>query len=229
MNVDKKEIQKFDDISYSWWDPQGPFKPLHMLNPVRTEFIKNRVMLNDKTLIDVGCGGGLLCENLASITKEVKGIDMSKDAIEIAKTHQTLKNLKIDYEAISLDSLLEKSKKKYDVLTCMELVEHVPNPEKLIEDCVNVTSKNADLFFSTLNRNFISYMIAIIGAEYLLNILPKGTHDFSTFIKPSEFSKLLRNNGLNVIDIKGISYNILSKKFYESNNPNINYILHCKK
>ena len=229
MNVDKKEIQKFDDISYSWWDPNGPFKPLHMLNPVRTEFIKNRVMLNDKTLIDVGCGGGLLCENLASITKEVKGIDMSKDAIEIAKTHQTLKNLKIDYEAISLDSLLEKSKKKYDVLTCMELVEHVPNPEKLIEDCINVTNKNADLFFSTLNRNFISYMIAIIGAEYLLNILPKGTHDFSTFIKPSEFSKLLRNNGLNVIDIKGISYNILSKKFYESNNPNINYILHCKK
>ena len=229
MNVDKKEIQKFDDISYSWWDPQGPFKPLHMLNPVRTEFIKNRVMLNDKTLIGVGCGGGLLCENLASITKEVKGIDMSKDAIEIAKTHQTLKNLKIDYEAISLDSLLAKSKKKYDVLTCMELVEHVPNPKKLIEDCVNVTSKNADLFFSTLNRNFISYMIAIIGAEYLLNILPKGTHDFSTFIKPSEFSKLLRNNGLNVIDIKGISYNILSKKFYESNNPNINYILHCKK
>lgn len=229
MNVDKKEIQKFDDISYSWWDPNGPFKPLHMLNPVRTEFIKNRVMLNDKNLIDVGCGGGLLCENLASITKEVKGIDMSKDAIEIAKTHQTLKNLKIDYEAISLDSLLEKSKKKYDVLTCMELVEHVPNPEKLIEDCINVTSKNADLFFSTLNRNFISYMIAIIGAEYLLNILPKGTHDFSTFIKPSEFSKLLRNNGLNVIDIKGISYNILSKKFYESNNPNINYILHCKK
>ena len=229
MNVDEKEIQKFDDISYSWWDPNGPFKPLHMLNPVRTEFIKNRVMLNDKTLIDVGCGGGLLCENLASITKEVKGIDMSKDAIEIAKTHQTLKNLKIDYEAISLDSLLEKSKKKYDVLTCMELVEHVPNPEKLIEDCINVTSKNADLFFSTLNRNFISYMIAIIGAEYLLNILPKGTHDFSTFIKPSEFSKLLRNNGLNVIDIKGISYNILSKKFYESNNPNINYILHCKK
>jgi len=229
MNVDEKEIQKFDDISYSWWDPNGPFKPLHMLNPVRTEFIKNRVMLNDKTLIDVGCGGGLLCENLASITKEVKGIDMSKDAIEIAKTHQTLKNLKIDYEAISLDSLLEKSKKKYDVLTCMELVEHVPNPEKLIEDCINVTNKNADLFFSTLNRNFISYMIAIIGAEYLLNILPKGTHDFSTFIKPSEFSKLLRNNGLNVIDIKGISYNILSKKFYESNNPNINYILHCKK
>ena len=229
MNVDKKEIQKFDDISYSWWDPQGPFKPLHMLNPVRTEFIKKRVTLNDRTLIDVGCGGGLLCENLASITKEVKGIDMSKDAIEIAKTHQTLKNLKIDYEAISLDSLLEKSKKKYDVLTCMELVEHVPNPKKLIEDCVNVTSKNADLFFSTLNRNFISYMIAIIGAEYLLNILPKGTHDFSTFIKPSEFSKLLRNNGLNVIDIKGISYNILSKKFYESNNPNINYILHCKK
>ena len=229
MNVDKKEIQKFDDISYSWWDPQGPFKPLHMLNPVRTEFIKNRVMLNDKALIDVGCGGGLLCENLASTTKEVKGIDMSKDAIEIAKTHQTLKNLKIDYEAISLDSLLEKSKKKYDVLACMELVEHVPNPEKLIEDCINVTNKNADLFFSTLNRNFISYMIAIIGAEYLLNILPKGTHDFSTFIKPSEFSKLLRNNGLNVIDIKGISYNILSKKFYESNNPNINYILHCKK
>ena len=202
MNVDKKEIQKFDDISYSWWDPHGPFKPLHMLNPVRTEFIKNRVTLNDKTLIDVGCGGGLLCENLASITKEVKGIDMSKDAIEIAKTHQTLKNLKIDYETTSLDSLLEKSKKKYDVLTCMELVEHVPDPKQLIEDCVNVTSKNADLFFSTLNRNFI---------------------------KPSEFSKLLRINGLSVIDIKGISYNILSKKFYESNNPNINYILHCKK
>ena len=229
MNVDKKEVQKFDDISYSWWDPHGPFKPLHMLNPVRTEFIKNRISLDNKTLIDVGCGGGLLCENLAMVTKEIKGIDMSKDAIEIAKTHQTLKNLKIDYEAISLESLLENSEKKYDVLTCMELVEHVPDPKKLIKDCVNVTNKNADLFFSTLNRNFISYMVSIIGAEYLLNILPKGTHDFSTFIKPSEFSKLLRNNGLNVIDIKGISYNILSKKFYESNNPTINYILHCKK
>jgi len=229
MNVDKKEIQKFDDISYSWWDPQGPFKPLHMLNPVRTEFIRSRVELKNKTLIDVGCGGGLLCENLAPITKEVKGIDMSKDAIEIAKTHQSLNNFKINYEAISLDGLLEISKKKYDVLTCMELVEHVPDPKKLIKDCVNITNKDADLFFSTLNRNFISYMVAIIGAEYLLNILPKGTHEFNTFIKPSEFSNLLRNNGLQLIDIKGISYNLLTQKFYESSNPNINYILHCKK
>ena len=229
MNVDKKEIKKFDDISYSWWDPEGPFKPLHMLNPVRTEFIKNRIDLKDKTLIDVGCGGGLLCENLAEHSKEVKGIDMSNEAIEIAKTHQTLKNLKIDYEEIALEGLLKKSKKKYDVLTCMELVEHVPDPEKLIKDCFKITNRKADLFFSTLNRNIISYIIAIIGAEYILSILPKGTHKYEKFIKPSEFSKILRSNDLIVEDIKGISFNLLSNKFFESNNTDINYIIHCKK
>ena len=229
MNVDKKEIKKFDDISYSWWDPEGPFKPLHMLNPVRTEFIKNRIDLKDKTLIDVGCGGGLLCENLAEHSKEVKGIDMSNEAIEIAKTHQTLKNLKIDYEEIALEGLLKKSKKKYDVLTCMELVEHVPDPEKLIKDCFKITNRKADLFFSTLNRNIISYIIAIIGAEYILSILPKGTHKYEKFIKPSEFSKILRSNDLIVEDIKGISFNLLANKFFESNNTDINYIIHCKK
>ncbi|MEE2693334.1 MAG: bifunctional 2-polyprenyl-6-hydroxyphenol methylase/3-demethylubiquinol 3-O-methyltransferase UbiG [Pseudomonadota bacterium] len=229
MNVDKKEIKKFDDISYSWWDPEGPFKPLHMLNPVRTDFIKNRIDLKDKTLIDVGCGGGLLCENLAEHSKEVKGIDMSNEAIEIAKTHQTLKNLKIDYEEIALEALLKKSKKKYDVLTCMELVEHVPDPEKLIKDCFKITNRKADLFFSTLNRNIISYIIAIIGAEYILSILPKGTHNYEKFIKPSEFSKILRSNDLIVEDIKGISFNLLSNKFFESNNTDINYIIHCKK
>ena len=229
MNIDKKEIKKFDDISYSWWDPEGPFKPLHMLNPVRTDFIKNRIDLKDKTLIDVGCGGGLLCENLAEHSKEVKGIDMSNEAIKIAKTHQTLKNLKIDYEEIALESLLKKSKKKYDVLTCMELVEHVPDPEKLIKDCVKITNRKADLFFSTLNRNLISYIIAIIGAEYILSILPKGTHKYEKFIKPSEFSKILRSNDLIVEDIKGISFNLLTNKFFESNNTDINYIIHCKK
>lgn len=229
MNVDKKEIKKFDDISYSWWDPEGPFKPLHMLNPVRTDFIKNRIDLKNKTLIDVGCGGGLLCENLAEHSKEVKGIDMSNEAIEIAKTHQTLKNLKIDYEEIALEGLLKKSKKKYDVLTCMELVEHVPDPEKLIKDCFKITNRKADLFFSTLNRNIISYIIAIIGAEYILSILPKGTHKYEKFIKPSEFSKILRSNDLIVEDIKGISFNLLSNKFFESNNTDINYIIHCKK
>ena len=229
MNVDKKEIKKFDDISYSWWDPEGPFKPLHMLNPVRTDFIKNRIDLKDKTLIDVGCGGGLLCENLAEHSKEVKGIDMSNEAIEIAKTHQTLKNLKIDYEEIALEGLLKKSKKKYDVLTCMELVEHVPDPEKLIKDCVKITNRKADLFFSTLNRNLISYIIAIVGAEYILNIIPKGTHEYEKFIKPSEFSKILRSNDLIVEDIKGISFNLVANKFCESNNTDINYIIHCKK
>ena len=229
MNVDKKEIKKFDDISYSWWDPEGPFKPLHMLNPVRTDFIKNRIDLKDKTLIDVGCGGGLLCENLAEYSKEVKGIDMSNEAIEIAKTHQTLKNLKINYEEIALEGLLKKSKKKYDVLTCMELVEHVPDPEKLIKDCFKITNRKADLFFSTLNRNIISYIIAIIGAEYILSILPKGTHKYEKFIKPSEFSKILRSNDLIVEDIKGISFNLVANKFCESNNTDINYIIHCKK
>ena len=229
MNIDKKEIKKFDDISYSWWDPEGPFKPLHMLNPVRTDFIKNRIDLKDKTLIDVGCGGGLLCENLAEHSKEVKGIDMSNEAIKIARTHQTLKNLKIDYEKIALENLLKKSKEKYDVLTCMELVEHVPDPEKLIKDCVKITNRKADLFFSTLNRNLISYIIAIIGAEYILSILPKGTHKYEKFIKPSEFSKILRSNDLIVEDIKGISFNLLTNKFFESNNTDINYIIHCKK
>ena len=158
MNVDDNEVQKFNKISYSWWDPEGPFKPLHMLNPVRTNFIKNTVDLDNKSLIDVGCGGGLLCESLVSSNNNVTGIDMSKDAIEIAKTHQVLNNLNINYQNISLEKLITESNKKYDVLTCLELVEHVPDPEKLIYDCVKITKNNADLFFSTLNRNLVSYL-----------------------------------------------------------------------
>ena len=177
MNVDDKEVQKFDDISYSWWDPEGPFKPLHMLNPVRINFIKENIDLEDKSLIDVGCGGGLLCENLTSKNTKVKGIDMSNEAIEIAKAHQSLNNLNIDYQKISLEELIKESKKKYDVLTCLELIEHVPDPEKLIQDCIKITKKNSELFFSTLNRNLISYLVSIIGAEYIFNILPRGTHD----------------------------------------------------
>ena len=229
MNVDNKEVQKFNKISYSWWDPEGPFKPLHMLNPVRTNFIKNSVDLDYKSLIDVGCGGGLLCENLVSNNNKVTGIDMSEDAIEIAKTHKALNNLDINYQNISLENLIEKSNEKYDVLTCLQLVEQVPYPEKLISDCIKITKNNADLFFSTLNRNFISYLVSIIGAEYIFNILPKGTHDYKTFIKPSEFCGLLRKKSCEVSSIKGISYNIFNKKFYESSNPNINYIIHCKK
>jgi len=229
MNVDDKEVQKFNDISYSWWDPEGPFKPLHMLNPVRTNFIKKNANLDNKTILDVGCGGGLLCESLSTDTNKIIGIDMSKDAIAIAKTHQTLNKLNIDYKVNSLEELIENSDIKFDVLTCLELIEHVPDPEKLIADCVKITNSKSDLFFSTLNRNLISYLVSIIGAEYILNILPKGTHDYKSFIKPSEFCKFLRNNSLEVKNIKGINYNIFNKKFYESNNTNINYIIHCKK
>ena len=229
MNVDNKEVQKFNDISYSWWDPEGPFKPLHMLNPVRINFIKENIDLENKSLIDVGCGGGLLCENLTSKNTKVKGIDMSNEAIEIAKAHQSLNNLNIDYQKISLEELIKESKKKYDVLTCLELIEHVHEPEKLIQDCIKITKKNSELFFSTLNRNLISYLVSIIGAEYIFNILPRGTHDYKNFIKPSEFCSLLRKNSLEIKNIKGINYNILNKNFYESSTPNINYIIHCKK
>ena len=229
MNVNDKEVQKFDDISYSWWDPKGPFKPLHMLNPVRVNFIKNSLDLKSKSVIDVGCGGGLLCEELFSNTTKIKGIDMSYEAIEIAKTHQTLKNLNIDYQNINLEKLIEESEIKYDVLTCLELIEHVPDPEKLIQDCICVTKNKSDLFFSTLNRNLISYVVSIIGTEYIFNILPRGTHNYKDFIKPSEFCKILRKNSLEVCNIKGINYNFFTKKFYESSNPAINYIIHCKK
>ena len=229
MNINKNEVQKFDDISYSWWDPDGPFKPLHMLNPVRTSFIKNNIDLENKSLIDVGCGGGLLCENLISEKTKVKGIDMSNDSIEIAKTHQALNNLNIDYETTSIEELIKKSKIRYDVLTCLELIEHVPDPEKLIKDCITITKKESDLFFSTLNRNLVSYLVSIIGAEYIFNILPRGTHDYKSFIKPSEFCNILRKYSLQIKNIKGINYNILNKKFYESSSPKINYIIHCKK
>ncbi len=229
MNVSDKEVQKFDDISYSWWDPDGPFKPLHMLNPVRVNFIKNSIDLTNKSLIDVGCGGGLLCEKLSSMNTKIKGIDMSSEAIEIAKAHQTLNDLNIDYQNISLEKLIDNSKMRFDVLTCLELIEHVPNPEKLIEDCVKITNSNSDLFFSTLNRNLLSYLVSIIGAEYIFNILPRGTHDYKNFIKPSEFCNILRKNSLKIINIRGISYNSLNKKFYESSKPTINYIIHCKK
>jgi len=187
-NVDPKEIAKFSELSSSWWDLSGPSKSLHEINPLRLSFIKEHVSLNDIKAIDVGCGGGILSESLAKEGTTVTGIDLSEDAINAAKNHAEKNNLAIDYQCISSEALAKKQAAQYDVVTCMELLEHVPEPQAIINDCTKLVKPGGHLFFSTINRNLKAYLQAVIGAEYILALLPRGTHDYDRFIKPSELT-----------------------------------------
>ncbi|MEC7886082.1 MAG: bifunctional 2-polyprenyl-6-hydroxyphenol methylase/3-demethylubiquinol 3-O-methyltransferase UbiG [Pseudomonadota bacterium] len=229
MNIDEQEVEKFDSVAHHWWDPDGPFKPLHMLNPVRLNFIKKKLELKNKKIIDVGCGGGLLSEELCKNGAKVTGLDSSTKSIEIANAHKEISKLHIEYHNMSIEEFIKQEEKNYDALCCLELIEHVSDPENLLKNCSNLVKENGDIFISTINRNILSFVFAILGAEYILNLLPKGTHQYKNFLKPSELNSILKKNSLEIFDIKGIKYNPFSKSFSESKNVDINYILHCKK
>ena len=229
MNVDDKEVQKFNDISYSWWDPEGPFKPLHMLNPVRINFIKKNIDLENKSLIDVGCGGGILTESLCTQGKNISGIDAAPKPLKVAQLHAMEQGLKIDYTLSTAESLSEKEAAQFDIVTCMEMLEHVKDFYSTIRACAILARPGADLFFSTINRNPISFFQLIIGAENLLDLLPKGTHDYQKFIKPSELASALRASELDLIDLSGISYNPFTRACHIGSNVRSNYIVHARK
>jgi 2-polyprenyl-6-hydroxyphenyl methylase/3-demethylubiquinone-9 3-methyltransferase len=228
-NVDHNELAKFDALAASWWDEEGQSKPLHDLNPIRLAYIQSKTQLADHKVIDVGCGGGILSEALAKQSAEVTGIDMGEMALNIAKLHALESNLSINYQLSTAEAMAENQPASFDALTCMEMLEHVPDPTAVIQACADMVKPGGDVFFSTLNRHPKAYLLAVIGAEYIANMLPKGTHDYKRFIKPSELARWCRAAGLEVEDISGMSYNPLSKEFRLGDDVKVNYLVHCRK
>ncbi len=223
------EVDKFNDLAHDWWNLDGQFKTLHQINPARVEFIQRHANLTNSKLIDVGCGGGILAESLAIAGAKVDAIDLAPQSIEIAQLHLYESNVKVNYECIEIAAKAQQNPESYDVLTCMEMLEHVPSPEYIIAECAKLVKPGGMAFFSTLNRNFKSYALGVFAAEYILNLVPKGTHDFKKFIRPAELRQILHRNGFEVIGINGIDYNPFSQNFGLSNNTDINYLMACKK
>jgi 2-polyprenyl-6-hydroxyphenyl methylase/3-demethylubiquinone-9 3-methyltransferase len=229
QNSDPQEIAKFSEHGRHWWDPQGELKTLHAINPLRLAYIQSQVELPGKKILDIGCGGGILAESLALQGGEVEGIDLSEGALKAAKLHrlETLEKqpeLKLRYHCISAEELAERHPASYDLITCMELLEHVPEPASIIRACATLLKPGGQVFFSTLNRTLKAYLFAIIGAEYVLKLLPKNTHDYARFIKPSELAELAKQAGLAVRDLKGMGYDPLTGEFSLTADVAVNYL-----
>ena len=229
-NLDPEEVKKFNDIAEKWWDLDGEFKPLHQINPLRLNFIKERTELKGKRVLDIGCGGGILSEALSKAGADVIGIDASTQTIGVAKSHANSVNSKVTYlESTVEDFILNNDKNSFDVITCLEMLEHVPSPEQIIKSCSNILKKGGDIFFSTINRNPKSYLFAIIGAEYILRWLPIGTHEWDKFITPNELESLVTKNKLSLLDTMGVKYDLLSGSWKFDSDISVNYITTIKK
>ena len=227
-NADHAEVAKFDALAARFWDSQGEFRPLHLLNPVRFEFIAKRVALGGRRALDVGCGGGLLCESLARAGTEVTGIDLAPGMIEVARLHAAESALAIDYRVTPADELLRESPAGFDLVTCMEMLEHVPDPRATIATLARLLRPGGALFVSTLNRNLKSFLLAIVGAEYLLRLIPRGTHEYERLILPSELARWARAAGLSVIELAGIELNPLTGRVRLSEDVSVNYLAHLR-
>lgn len=228
-NVDQTEIAKFESIADKWWDPDGEFKPLHDINPLRLNYINERTALAGMAVLDVGCGGGILSEGLTYRGAQVTGIDMGAANLDVAQAHAAQHQLDIDYRHISVEDLAAEMPNHFDVVTCMEMLEHVPDPGAIVQACAALTKPGGHVFFSTINRNPKAYVMAIVGAEYVMKLVPKGTHEYLKFIKPSELSAWSRQAGLNVRNVSGMSVNPLSMHFKITKDVDVNYFVHCTK
>jgi 2-polyprenyl-6-hydroxyphenyl methylase/3-demethylubiquinone-9 3-methyltransferase len=230
-NVDYDEVDKFAVLAARWWDKNSEFKPLHDINPLRLNYIKEQCggSLKGKRILDIGCGGGILSESLALEGATVVGIDLAEAGLEVAKLHLLESGLDIDYQFISAEDLTETESESFDVITCLEMLEHVPDPSLIIEACSKLVKSNGRVFFSTINRNPKSYFFAIVGAEYVLNLLPKGTHNYEKFIRPSEIDGWARNFNLSISSIIGMTYNPLTKKYKLGDDVSVNYMTHYEK
>ena len=229
MNVDQSEIAKFSALAHRWWDPNSEFKPLHAINPLRLGWIKSFVNLEGKKVVDIGCGGGILAESIAQSGAVTTGIDLSEKALKVAELHALEVGVNLTYRSISAEALATEQPEQYDVVTCMEMLEHVPDPASVVQACAKLCKPGGTLFFSTLNRSPKSYLFAIIGAEYILKLLPKGTHEYAKFIKPSELVAFTRNAGLEMIGIKGLSYNPLTQVYSLNDDVDVNYMIAVRK
>ncbi|WP_434779173.1 bifunctional 2-polyprenyl-6-hydroxyphenol methylase/3-demethylubiquinol 3-O-methyltransferase UbiG [Neisseria sp. Ec49-e6-T10] len=229
QNVDPIEIEKFSQIAHKWWDKESEFKTLHQINPLRLGYIQKFVDIQGKNILDMGCGGGILSEALAETGATVTGIDLAKKSIKIAQLHALENNLNIDYKHISAEEMAIQKPESFDVITCMEMLEHVPNPESIVRACYQLLKPNGWVFFSTINRNLKSYALMVVAAEYVLNMVQRGTHDYAKFIKPSELARMARHVGLTQIDGYGLVYKPLSKSFELSPDMDVNYFLAMQK
>ncbi len=227
QNVDDAEIAKFSALAHRWWDPQSEFRPLHEINPLRLDWIAGICPLQGMKALDVGCGGGILAEAMAQRGAQVLGIDLAEKPLAVAKLHQLESGVPARYELIAAEALAQREPAGYDLVTCMEMLEHVPDPASIVKACAALVRPGGKVFFSTINRNPKSYLLAVIGAEYLLRLLPRGTHDYAKFIKPSELARDARAAGLEVEQIRGMSYNPLTMKYSLGRDTDVNYLVHA--
>lgn len=228
-NVDAAEIAKFEALAHLWWDENSQFKPLHDINPLRCNYIDERSPLSGKKVIDIGCGGGILAEAMAKRGASVTGIDMGREPLEVAKLHQVESNLNIDYQQITAEEIADREPEQYDIVTCLEMLEHVPEPSSVIQACAKLCKPGGHIYFATINRNPKAFAFAIVGAEYLLNMLPKGTHEYAKFIRPAELADWARDAGLIPQDVTGMSYNPIFKSYKFGSDVGVNYITHMSK
>ena len=225
-NVDPAEVRKFEQLASRWWDANSEFKPLHEINPLRLEYIDAQAGLNGKRVVDVGCGGGILAESMAARGATVTGIDMGKAPLDVARLHLLESGLKVDYRQVTAEALAEESPGHFDVVTCMEMLEHVPDPASVIGACAKLVKPGGQVFFSTINRNPKAYLFAIVGAEYIMRMLPKGTHDYAKFIRPSELNRWIRDAGLESHDITGMTYNPFTQVYkLDPRDVDVNYMV----
>lgn len=229
-NVDLGEIAKFEALASRWWDPESEFKPLHDINPLRLDFIDSRSGLAGKRVLDVGCGGGILAEAMARRGAQVTGIDLGEAPLAVARLHAEESGVAVDYRRISVEALAEAQPESFEVVTCLEMLEHVPDPGSVIRACARLVKPGGQLFFSTINRNPKAYALAIIGAEYLLRMLPRGTHDYAKFIRPAELAGWCREAGIEVREQSGLTYNPLTRHYrLSAHDVSVNYLMHCRR
>ena len=229
VNADPAELEKFAALAHRWWDAASEFKPLHEINPLRLGFIDGITSLQGKRVLDVGCGGGILSESMSQLGAQVVGIDLGEKALKVARLHSLESGVQVDYRLVAVERLAEEAPESFDVVTCMEMLEHVPDPAAIVDACSRLVKPGGTVFFSTINRNPKAYLFAVVGAEYVLNMLPRGTHEYEKFIKPSELAAWARNASLTVNGMKGMGYNPLMKQYSLGDDVSVNYILHTSK
>jgi len=227
INVDPAEVAKFSEIAHRWWDPNSEFKPLHDINPLRLDYIDGLVGLRGKTVLDVGCGGGILAESMTQRGAQVTGIDLAEPPLKVAELHLRESGIRVDYRYISAEDLARELPRRFDIVTCMELLEHVPEPASTVRACADLVKPGGHVFFSTINRKPKSYLYAVIGAEYVLKLLPRGTHSYARFIKPSELGAYSREAGLDICEVIGMTYNPFTQIYALEPDADVNYIMHC--
>jgi 2-polyprenyl-6-hydroxyphenyl methylase/3-demethylubiquinone-9 3-methyltransferase len=228
-NIDPAELAKFDSLASRWWDAEGDFRPLHQINPLRLDWIRQRVDLDGLRAVDIGCGGGILTEAMAEAGANVTGIDMAEGPLAVARLHQQESGAEVDYRHTTAEELAEAEPGHYDVVTCLEMLEHVPDPSRVVRSCAELVKPGGHVFFSTINRNPKAFVFAILGAEYILRLLPRGTHEYAKFIRPSELDSWARAAGLDLISSIGLQYNPLTREYALGPNLDVNYLMYCQR